>query len=59
MEKQLQAIGWEIVREPILSKYRPTPEILDECRQAGRLLAEKALALAAGRAAAAQVCVDP
>jgi flavorubredoxin len=59
VEKQLQAIGWEILRGPILSKYRPTPEILDECRAAGRMLAEKALTLAAGRVAASQVCLDP
>jgi flavorubredoxin len=59
VEKQLLAIGWEIVRAPILSKYRPTPETLDQCREAGRLLGEKALAAAAGRAAAAQVCLDP
>ena len=44
VEKQLRKIGWEIVREPILSKYRPTPEILDQCRQAGKQLAETALA---------------
>jgi flavorubredoxin len=59
VEKQLEAIGWEILREPILSKYRPTPEILEECRQAGRMLADKAKNLAAGRAATAQVCIDP
>jgi flavorubredoxin len=59
VDKQLQAIGWEILRAPILSKYRPTPEILDECRQAGRLLAEKAKILAGDRAAASLVCVDP
>lgn len=59
VEKQLQAIGWEILRAPILSKYRPTPEILDECREAGRVLAEKALTLAAGRMATSQVCLDP
>ncbi|MCC6123794.1 MAG: FprA family A-type flavoprotein [Pirellulales bacterium] len=59
VDKQLRAIGWDILREPIVSKYRPTPAILDECRQAGRTLAEKARVLAAGRAAAAQVCLDP
>jgi flavorubredoxin len=59
VDKQLQAIGWEILRAPILSKYRPTPEILEECRAAGHMLAEKALTLSVGRVAAAQVCVDP
>jgi anaerobic nitric oxide reductase flavorubredoxin len=59
VEKQLLAIGWEIVRAAILSKYRPTAEVLDQCREAGRMLGEKALAAAAGRVAAAQVCLDP
>ena len=28
VELQLRNIGWEILREPIRAKYRPTPEIL-------------------------------
>jgi flavorubredoxin len=59
VEQQLEAIGWEILREPIRSKYRPTPEILEECREAGRMLAEKAQTLASGRPAASLVCLDP
>jgi flavorubredoxin len=39
----LQSMPWEIVREPLRAQYRPTPEILDECRAAGKLLAEKAV----------------
>jgi flavorubredoxin len=38
-----EALKWNIIREPIRAQYRPTPEILEECRTAGRLLAEKAL----------------
>jgi hypothetical protein len=33
---------WEIVREPLVAPYRPTPDVLDACRAAGRMLAEKA-----------------
>ena len=44
VDNGLRAIGWEIVHEPIRAKYRPTEDILDQCRQAGKLLAEKALA---------------
>jgi flavorubredoxin len=44
VEQGLRDIGWEIVHEPIRAKYRPTTDILDQCRQAGKLLAEKALA---------------
>ncbi len=51
VHQAIQALGWEVLREPIKCKYRPTPEVLDECRQAGQLLAGKALekAAAAGR----------
>jgi flavorubredoxin len=38
-------MGWEVLREPLKAQYRPTPEILDECRAAGRMLAEKAVEL--------------
>ena len=39
----LENMGWEVLREPLKAQYRPTPEVLDECRQAGRMLADKAL----------------
>jgi len=48
IDQALRALQWEIVREPLRSHYRPTPEILEECRRAGRLLAEHAQKLAAG-----------
>jgi flavorubredoxin len=44
VDKRLRDIGWEILCEPIRAKYRPTPSILEQCRQAGEMLAEKALA---------------
>lgn len=43
VEEGLRAIGWEIILEPIRAKYRPTAEVLDQCHQAGKLMAEKAL----------------
>ena len=43
----LRAMNWEILREPLKAKYRPTPEVLDACRAAGNLLARKAGQLAA------------
>jgi flavorubredoxin len=49
VEQRLREIGWEILREPIRAKYRPTAEILDQCRQAGKLMAEKALTAVATR----------
>jgi flavorubredoxin len=48
VDEGLRNIGWEIIREPIRSKYRPTVEILDQCRQGGKMLAEKALEAGVG-----------
>jgi flavorubredoxin len=47
IDQALRKMEWEIVREPIRAHYRPTPEILAECRAAGKLLADRAKALAA------------
>jgi flavorubredoxin len=46
VDEALQAMKWEIIRNPLMVQYRPTPEILDECRQAGRELGQKALEMA-------------
>jgi flavorubredoxin len=46
LHEWLREMKWEVLREPIKSRFRPTPEILDECRAAGRMLAEKALEMA-------------
>lgn len=46
VEEYLKAMKWKIVREPIKAQYRPTPDVLDECRGAGRILAEKAKTVA-------------
>ena len=42
VDKYLQAMKWEVLRAPLKAQYRPTPEVLDECRAAGTMLAEKA-----------------
>ena len=47
VDQALHALQWEIVREPIRARYRPTPEVLAQCRQAGELLADRAKSLAA------------
>ena len=54
----LEAMKWEIVREPLKTQYRPTPEVLDECRRAGRTLAEKARQMAAGCRAREELRAD-
>ena len=46
VDEALRASEWEVVREPLRARYRPTPEVLAECRQAGRQLAERARQLA-------------
>ncbi len=43
----LQQMKWEVMRGPLRAQYRPTPKTLDECRAAGRMLAEKARQMAA------------
>lgn len=44
--KVLEAMKWDMIRPVLKTKYRPTPEILAECEQAGLELARKALAMA-------------
>ena len=42
-QQYFEAMKLQVTREPLLSQFVPKPEILDECRAAGRQLAEKAL----------------
>lgn len=46
IDEYMKAMKWEILRDPLKAQYRPTAEILDECRKAGKLLATKAKDLA-------------
>jgi len=48
VDEWLKDMKWEITREPLKSRYTPTPEILDECREAGKTLAQKAIEMASG-----------
>ena len=59
VNEYLEALQWDIVREPLKSKYVPSPEILDECRDAGKMLAVKAKQLAGGRSACGNLCENP
>jgi flavorubredoxin len=43
VDQRLHDMGWEILREPLRAKYRPTEEVLAQCREAGRVLGERAL----------------
>ena len=43
IDEALRRFPWDILREPIKAQWRPTPDVLDECRQAGNLLAHRAL----------------
>ena len=45
VDEALRRLEWEIVREPLKAHWRPTPEVLAECRQVGRLLAQRACEL--------------
>jgi flavorubredoxin len=46
VDEALRRLEWEVIREPLKAHWRPTPEILNQCRQAGRLLAQRALSAA-------------
>jgi flavorubredoxin len=47
LDEALKAMKWEVLREPLKAKFRPKEDCLAECRAAGGLLAERALAQAA------------
>lgn len=47
VEEYLQAMKVDILREPLQAQFLPTDDILEECREAGRMLAAKAIELAA------------
>ncbi len=42
IDEYLKAMRFEILREPLKSRWSPTEDVLQECRTAGRMLAEKA-----------------
>ncbi|MCX7934421.1 MAG: flavodoxin domain-containing protein, partial [Planctomycetota bacterium] len=41
VDAMLRDMKFEILRPPLLSQYRPTPAVLEECRVAGGLLAAR------------------
>ena len=41
VQEALRRLDWEILREPLRARWRPTPEVLAECRRTGGLLAER------------------
>lgn len=47
VQAELEAMGVEVLADPIRSKWRSTDVDIDGCREAGRMLAEKALAITA------------
>jgi len=46
----LEDMKFEVLRDPIVAQYNPPAEVLDECRAAGDMLADKAEELAAAAA---------
>jgi len=59
VDEDMKGMKWEVLREPIRAQFRPTAAVLDECRAAGRLLAEKAKEVASGRKTGERLCGDP
>jgi len=42
VDECLRDMKWEVLRDPLKARYRPTADVLQECREAGRMLAELA-----------------
>ncbi len=59
VNEYLRAMKWEVPREPLKAQYRPTPNVLDECRAVGGMLAEKAREMAADRKVGGRQCNEP
>jgi flavorubredoxin len=49
IDEALRRLEWEIVRAPLRAQWRPTPEVLAECRQIGQMLAQRATELSTPR----------
>jgi flavorubredoxin len=47
IDKTLHSLEWDVVGEPIRAQYRPTPDILAQCRSVGKTLADRARQMAA------------
>lgn len=45
LDKGLKECKWEVIRDPLKSKFKPTDKVLDECREAGHQLAKRAVAI--------------
>ena len=45
LDKGLKECKWEVIRDPLKSKFKPTEEVLEECRKAGHALALRAAEL--------------
>jgi len=59
VQETMKAMKWDLAREMIAVPYSPNPEELAACREAGGLLADHALRVAADRKAGENLCVDP
>ena len=45
LDAGLKDCKWDVIREPIKSKFKPDNAVLDACREAGRALAQQAVRL--------------
>jgi flavorubredoxin len=59
VHEDMKAMRWDVLRDPVHAQYRPSADVLEECRAAGRLLAEQARARAGDRRAGTKLCVAP
>ncbi|MBC8478458.1 FprA family A-type flavoprotein [bacterium] len=48
IDEIMRKLKWDLTRPPLKAQFRPTAEILEECRREGRQLATRALELTSG-----------
>lgn len=58
IEEYFNSMKWKIVNESIKAQYKPIPELLNECRTAGRTLGEKAKQIAQD-SIGENICINP
>ena len=57
LDAKIDELKWTRVCPPVLAKFEPSAEVLEQCRQAGHALAEKAKELAAA-SGYQKTCID-
>ncbi|MCP4581062.1 MAG: FprA family A-type flavoprotein [candidate division Zixibacteria bacterium] len=58
IDEYFKSMKWDILNESITSRYKPTSELLDDCRTAGKALGERAKQIAKDNTGE-NICINP